>query len=82
MQTLQAGQFVRHAQYGLGVVTQSDDERTSIDFHTHGLKKFATQLMTVELTDEAPPPKPQARTAHRKKPLTRVSPFLISVHGK
>ena len=65
MQVLAEGQFVKHAQYGLGVVTQSDAERTSIDFHLHGIKKFVTRLMTVELTDEAPPPKPQP--ARRKK---------------
>ena len=80
MQPLVAGQFVRHAQYGLGVVTQSDAERTSIDFHLHGPKKFATQLMTVELTDEAPPVKP--RPARRKKVTTQVSPFTIKVVGK
>ena len=57
MQILPQGQFIKHVQYGLGVVTQSDAERTSIDFHLHGPKKFVTQLMTVELTDEAPPPK-------------------------
>ncbi len=65
MHSLTEGQFVRHVQYGLGVVTQSDAERTSIDFHLHGPKKFATQLMTVELTDEAPPPKP--RPAKRRR---------------
>jgi hypothetical protein len=64
MQSLAEGQFVRHVQYGLGVVTQSDAERTSIDFHLHGPKKFATKLMVVEVTDEAPPPKP--RPARRK----------------
>jgi len=59
MQSLAEGQFVRHGQYGLGVVTQSNAERTSIDFHLHGSKKFATKLMVMELTDEAPPPKPR-----------------------
>jgi hypothetical protein len=80
MQPLVAGQFVRHAQYGPGVVIQSDAERTSIDFHLHGLKKFATQLMTVELTDEAPPVK--TRPARHKKVITQVSPFTIKVVGK
>ncbi len=80
MQALPEGQFVRHFQYGLGVVTQSDAERTSIDFHLHGPKKFATRLMTIELTDEAPPPKP--RPLRRKRASTQVSPFTISVIGK
>ena len=80
MQSLVEGQFVKHAKYGLGVVTYSSAERTSIDFHLHGPKKFATRLMTVELTDEAPPVKP--RPARRKKELTHVSPFTIKVIGK
>ena len=80
MQALPEGQFVRHGQYGIGVVTQSDAERTSIDFHIHGPKKFATRLMTVELTNEAPPPKP--RPVRRKRVATQVPPVTISVIGK
>jgi hypothetical protein len=80
MQVLAEGQFVRHAQYGLGVVTQSGAERTSIDFHLHGIKKFVTGLMTVELTDEAPPPKPQA--ARRRRVATQIPPVTIAVIGK
>jgi hypothetical protein len=80
MQVLAEGQFVKHTQYGLGVVTQSDAERTSVDFHLHGTKKFATQLMTLELTDEAPPAK--VRPARRGKALTKVAPVLITVIGK
>jgi hypothetical protein len=77
MQLLAEGQFVKHAKYGVGVVTQSGAERTSIDFHLHGPKKFATRLMTVELTDEAPPPKPQP--ARRKKSATRIPPVSVAV---
>ena len=80
MHSLTEGQFVKHVQYGLGVVTQSDAERTSIDFHLHGPKKFATRLMTVELTDEAPPPKP--RVPKRRKATGRIPPLTISVVGK
>ena len=80
MQPLPQGQYVKHGQYGLGAVTHSDAERTSIDFHLHGPKKFATQLMLVELTDEAPPLKP--RTARRKRTTLSIPPFTISVIGK
>jgi hypothetical protein len=76
MQTLPKGQFIKHFQYGLGVVTQSDTERTSIDFPLHGPKKFATQLMTVEFTDEAPPPKPQP--AKRRRTSTKLPPATLS----
>jgi hypothetical protein len=65
MHSIPEGQCVKHFQYGLGVVTQSDAERTSIDFHLHGPKKFATKIMVVELSDEAPPPK--AVPARRRK---------------
>ena len=80
MQSLAQGQFVRHVQYGLGVVTQSGAERTTIDFHIHGLKKFVTQLMTVELTDEAPPPKPQP--AKRRRASAQIPPVTMVVLGK
>ncbi len=80
MQTLPEGQFIKHFQYGLGVVTQSDAERTSIDFPLHGPKKFATQLMTVEFTDEAPPPKPQP--ARRRRTSTQLPPVMLSAGAK
>jgi hypothetical protein len=80
MQPLPQGQYVKHLQYGLGEVTQSDAERTTIDFHLHGTKKFATGLMVVELTDEAPPPKPRA--AKRKRAPLNIPPFTIAVIGK
>jgi len=79
MRTLPQGQCVRHLQYGLGVVTQSDAERTSIDFHLHGPKKFATKLMVVELTDETPPPKPLP--AKRKRASTQPPPVTTSASG-
>ena len=80
MQTLPKGQYIKHVQYGLGVVTQSDAERTSIDFSLHGPKKFATRLMTVECTDEAPPPKPQP--AKRRRTSTRLPPVTLSADAK
>jgi hypothetical protein len=73
MRSIPEGQCVRHFQYGLGVVTQSDLDRTSIDFHLHGPKKFATQLMVVELSDEAPPTKPAA-AKRRKKAVSTPKP--------
>jgi hypothetical protein len=79
MQTLPEGQYIKHVQYGLGVVTQSDAERTTIDFYLNGLKKFATKLMVVELTDEVPPPKP--RPAKRRKASTQLPPVTVSASG-
>jgi hypothetical protein len=79
MQALPQGQYVKQAQYGLGVVTESNAERTSIDFHLHGPKKFATRLMIIELTDEAPPPK--SRPAKRRRASTQLPPVTISASG-
>jgi len=62
---LREGQYVKHFQYGFGWVTESDDERTSIDFHDYGMKKFVTGLMVVEMAGDAPP-RP-SRTKRRKK---------------
>jgi len=65
VQVLPEGQYIKHEIYGFGVVTQSDPERTTIDFDTHGMKKFVTSLMTAELVGEAPPK--SGRPRRRKK---------------
>ena len=68
MKALREGQYVKHGQYGFGWVTESDDDRTSIDFSDHGPKLFVTSLMAVELAGD-PPPRP-SRTKRRKKLAT------------
>ncbi len=65
MQVLSEGQYIKHDLYGFGVVTESDPERTTIDFDSHGKKKFVTSLMTAELVGEAPPK--SARPRRRRK---------------
>ena len=67
MKALMEGLYIKHFQYGLGVVTDSDSERTSIDFDLHGLKKFVTSLMVVEPAEGTPPRRARAK---RKKKLT------------
>lgn len=61
MKALEQGQYIKHSQYGLGVVTESDADRTSIDFDLHGPKKFVTSLMVVELSDLTPPKRTRVR---------------------
>ena len=61
MKALPEGQYINHSQYGLGVILESDAERTSIDFDQHGLKKFVTSMMVVELSDLTPPTRKRAR---------------------
>ncbi|HEV8132123.1 MAG TPA: hypothetical protein VGQ81_12785 [Acidobacteriota bacterium] len=65
MKAVQPGQYVRHFQYGLGVVTASDVERTTIDFDLHGIKKFVTSIMVVSPAEGTPPERPHAK--RRKK---------------
>ena len=65
MKALSEGQYIKHFQYGNGVITESDPDRTTIDFDLHGIKKFVTTLMVVE-TAEGTPPK-RARAKRRKK---------------
>ena len=69
MKALQKGAYIKHFQYGLGVVTESDSDRTSIDFDLHGMKKFVTTIMVVELAEGTPP----KRKRTRKKPVAAVA---------
>lgn len=54
MQVLPEGQYIKHTIYGLGIVTEADSERTTIQFESHGVKKFVTSIMTAEIMGEAP----------------------------
>lgn len=66
MQILSEGQTIRHDQYGVGTVTESNVERTTIDFDDHGVKKFVTSLWSAELIGEAPADRPTRRRGRRK----------------
>ena len=66
MQVLSEGQTIRHGQYGLGTVTESNTERTTIDFDNHGVKKFVTSLWIAELVGEPPADRPVRRRGRRK----------------
>lgn len=63
MKALEKGDYIKHFQYGLGVVTESNSEHTDIDFDLHGMKKFVTTIMVVEPAEGTPP----ARRKRRKK---------------
>ena len=73
MQVLSEGQCIKHEQYGLGIVTQSDSERTSIDFDSVGMKKFVTTLMAMELVGEAPEKPTKARRRSKKAGATAAA---------
>jgi hypothetical protein len=69
VKALQEGTYIKHFQYGLGVITASDGDRTSIDFDLHGMKKFVTSIMVVELAEGTPP----KRSKRRKKPAIALA---------
>ena len=78
MKALQEGAYIKHFQYGLGVVTESDSERTSIDFDLHGMKKFVTTIMVVEMAEGTPPKRSRAK---RKKKVVAAAAPVAEVVG-
>ena len=70
MQVLDEGQTVKHVQYGVGIVTESNADRTTIDFDDHGVKKFVTSIWSAELIGEPPAEKPARRRGRRKSKKT------------
>ena len=65
LKALQAGAYIKHFQYGLGVVTESDSERTSIDFDLYGAKKFVTSILVVEPAEGTPPKRSRAKKSKK-----------------
>jgi hypothetical protein len=63
--------YIKHFQYGCGIVTESDSEHTRIDFDLHGMKLFMTGLMVVEPAEGIPP----KRSKRRKKVLVPGAPI-------
>src|ERR1035437_4325178 len=68
VQILRQSQCVKHGQYGIGFVTESNSERTTIEFDEHGKMKFVTSLMVVELMAGEARAK-SATPKRRKKPV-------------
>ena len=74
MKGLAEGQYIKHAQYGLGVITEtdSDTDRTTIDFNDHGTKTFVTSIMVVEPAEGTPPARPKRRKKARSTTTTKA----------
>jgi hypothetical protein len=73
LKALEEGAYIKHFQYGLGVVTESNSDRTSIDFDIHGMKKFVTSLMVVDHAEGTPP---RRRRAKKLKKVI-VAPVVV-----
>ena len=78
MKALEEGAYIKHFQYGLGVVTESNSDRTSIDFDLHGMKKFVTSIMVVDPAEGTPP---KRRRAKKIKKVVAGVPALGLVAG-
>jgi t-SNARE complex subunit (syntaxin) len=69
VQVFQEGQTIKHEQYGLGVVTASDVDRTTIEFDDFGRKLFVTSLMSAEVIGEAPAPLSKSKRRRKQGAL-------------
>lgn len=75
MHILRHAQYLKHEQYGLGSVTASNAERTTIDFDLHGIKKFVTSLLVAELLPGAAPAKlALSKRRPKKSPASAAAP--------
>lgn len=76
MQSLSAGQYIKHFQYGCGIITESDASRTTIDFDIHGIKKFVTSLMVVEPAEGVPPKRSRTKRRKMTTPVLQSTPTV------
>jgi hypothetical protein len=70
MEILLEGQQINHPVYGLGRITEADEERTTVHFDGHGTKKFVTSLMQAEVLGMAPK---RRRGRPRKNPVVATA---------
>jgi hypothetical protein len=56
----------------VGIATESNEDRTTIDFYEHGPKKFVTELLDAQVLAEAPPRPRKARAASAASPAAKA----------
>jgi hypothetical protein len=76
LKALEEGSYIKHFQYGLGVVTESNSDHTSIDFDLHGMKKFVTSIMVVDAAEGTPPKRRRAKKI-KKLVAAVLAPGLV-----
>ncbi len=64
----EVGQAVEHSIYGLGTISATDADRTTVDFELHGPKKFVTSIVKLEPTEKIPQARSSARRRTSRKP--------------
>jgi hypothetical protein len=62
------------------VVTESNSDRTSIDFDIHGMKKFVTSIMVVDAAEGTPPRRRRSKKA--KKVVVAVPAIGLAASAK
>ncbi len=82
MQARAAGEYIRHFQYGCGVIKESNPSRTTIDFDEHGVKLFVTSLMVVEAAEGVPPKRRRARRVKAVEAIQAIKIIKAGPAGK
>jgi len=75
---LKAGQYIRHSKYGCGTIVERDDDRTTVDFDTFGVRKFVTAMAAFELAQGEAPKKKRVTGKRRVKPPIVINEALPS----
>ena len=65
--TFKAGQYIRHSKYGLGTIVERDEDRTTVEFDTAGVRKFVTSIAAFEVAEGEAPKKKRATARRRTK---------------
>lgn len=75
---LKAGQYIRHSKYGCGTIVERDDDRTTVDFDTFGVRKFVTSLAAFEVAQGEAPKKKRATAKRKTKTPVEINEALPS----
>ncbi len=70
MKSMPVSSRINHQKYGLGVISEVGPQYTTIEFDSHGKKKFVTDIVSLESSDEPPP---KRRRGGRKKATTKAT---------
>lgn len=66
------GDRVVHEQYGAGTLAEVNEFHTVIDFDEHGVRKFVTNMVSLQRTVIPAPPRP-ARAGNRRGSRARTT---------
>ena len=81
MASFKVGDRVVQANYGPGTITGADDHHTVINFDEHGVKTFATSMVTLERT-ASPAPQKAAKARRTAKTATAKDATAKDVTAK